>query len=131
MALYCTQCKNNWVSLWTDCENEGDECVEYCPVCKTDSYITETEDYTNLVWKPLGEPPTPVGYPSFTAWQRSLYLIWLKENKLTEEEHMEQIRLKTISWEQEYYRTRKAKMIANELEKLEAENKFLLKHNIS
>lgn len=39
MSHYCTKCNTNWARLHI--ESTDDEIYEFCPICKTDSYLIE------------------------------------------------------------------------------------------
>ena len=39
MTTLCTKCGNNWASLHSI--DEGEERYEFCPVCRTDSFLVE------------------------------------------------------------------------------------------
>lgn len=41
MTHLCTNCNITWAALHSIDDEDGDESVEFCPVCKTDSYLVE------------------------------------------------------------------------------------------
>lgn len=38
---HCTKCGNNWAQLHSIADEANDELYEFCPVCRTDSFLTE------------------------------------------------------------------------------------------
>lgn len=43
MITYCSKCGINWSELWNETD-DGEETVEYCPVCKTNHYLEDGND---------------------------------------------------------------------------------------
>lgn len=41
MPHYCTKCQINWSALETQDDQEGDEQYEFCPTCKTDTFLVD------------------------------------------------------------------------------------------
>ncbi|MES3019079.1 MAG: hypothetical protein V4721_14935 [Bacteroidota bacterium] len=39
MSWFCTKCGNNWAALHSI--DEGEESYEFCPLCRTDSFLVE------------------------------------------------------------------------------------------
>ena len=52
-TFYCAACCTNWSSLPTMEGEEGDEWYEYCPVCRTDSFLIEGKDAPTFSFNPL------------------------------------------------------------------------------
>lgn len=42
MSHFCTKCGNNWARLHSIEDEVNDEAYEFCPVCRTDAFLTET-----------------------------------------------------------------------------------------
>lgn len=41
---YCSRCRMNWASLWTEDDDNRDESYEFCPICKTDFFLEDPLD---------------------------------------------------------------------------------------
>ena len=52
MPHYCTNCSINWARLEShDCE--GDESYDVCPICKTDTWLTDGKNEPAFIRSPL------------------------------------------------------------------------------
>lgn len=49
--IQCTQCGIQWAKLWNG--DSGDEDIEFCPECSTDSFLTETTDFVGYIKCPI------------------------------------------------------------------------------
>lgn|SRR5574343_1286410 len=52
MPHYCTNCQINWSRLHSQ-DGEGDEQYEYCPICKSDTWLTEGRSEPAFIRSPL------------------------------------------------------------------------------
>jgi hypothetical protein len=59
MITYCSHCKINWASLWTDCS--GEDIVEFCPECKSDMFLEDGNDFVCYVKSPYDGSIREVG----------------------------------------------------------------------
>lgn len=50
MITHCTQCDIHWATLWT---GDGDQAVEFCPECSTDSFLEESKDFVGYIKCPI------------------------------------------------------------------------------
>lgn len=44
MRHFCNKCGNNWARLETCDDEHGDEQYDVCPICHTDSFLTEGKE---------------------------------------------------------------------------------------
>ena len=51
--VYCTKCTINWLRLHTQDVEDGDETYEYCPMCKSDMFLTEGKDAPAYICCPI------------------------------------------------------------------------------
>jgi predicted nucleic acid-binding Zn-ribbon protein len=51
MIHHCTKCGMNWAKLWS--QEDGNESVEFCPVCNTDTYLEESNDFVGYLKRPI------------------------------------------------------------------------------
>lgn len=53
MIVHCSKCGINWAALHTQADEVGEECYEFCPVCKTDAFIEPGTDITAYILCPF------------------------------------------------------------------------------
>lgn len=41
---YCTKCRTNWAALHSQDDDNGDESYDFCPVCKSDSFLQDFKE---------------------------------------------------------------------------------------
>jgi hypothetical protein len=94
MGTFCNKCNNNWSQLWEDQDNERDETYEFCPLCKTDMFLTINYNKDNLVWLPLCSiNPIPSSFKTEEEYNAYIFNLYLQENNITKEQYLERIEI--------------------------------------
>lgn len=55
MSCFCTKCGINWAALMTVDDEQNDESYEFCPVCRTDSFLTDAVDGPKYILSVTGK----------------------------------------------------------------------------
>jgi hypothetical protein len=84
MGFFCKQCKVNWSRLHS--QDDGDENYEFCPLCRSDMFLTDGGG-ENLMWLPIGgHCPLPIGVTGYVN-QRELEIqAYMRQHNLTRNE---------------------------------------------